>query len=39
MMRGMMNPDMMWEMAAFGLIGLIVLILVIATLVKYLVFR
>ncbi len=38
MMRNMMGPDMMWGMGAFGLIGLIVLVLVIAALVKYLFF-
>jgi hypothetical protein len=35
MMRDMMGPDMMWGMGAFGLIGLIVIILLIAALVKY----
>jgi hypothetical protein len=39
MMRDMMNPDMMWGMGAFGLLGVIVLVLVIAALVKYLFFR
>ena len=39
MMRDMMSPDMMWEMGAFGLLGVIVLALVIAALVKYLFFR
>ena len=28
MMRDMMNPDMMWGMGAFGLLGVIVLVLV-----------
>ena len=39
MMRDMMPPDMMWGMGAFGLLGVIVLVLVIAALVKYLFFR
>jgi hypothetical protein len=39
MMRDMMNPGTMWGMGAFGLIGLVVLVLVIAALVKYLFFR
>ena len=38
-MHGMMNPDMMWGMGAFGLLGVIVLVLVIAALVKYVFFR
>jgi hypothetical protein len=36
MMRDMMNPDMMWGMGVFGLIGVVILILVIAALIKYL---
>ena len=39
MMRDMMSPDMMWGMGAFGLLGVIVLVLVIAALVKYVFFR
>lgn len=39
MMHDMMNGGMMWGMGLFGLIGLIVLGLVIAALVKYLFFR
>jgi hypothetical protein len=39
MMRAMMNPDMMWGMGAFGLVGVLVLVLVIAALVKYVFFR
>jgi len=39
MMRDMMSPDMMWGMGAFGLLGVIVLVLVIAALIKYLFFR
>lgn len=39
MMRDMMNPDMMWGMGVFGLIGAVVLVLVVAALVKYLFFR
>jgi hypothetical protein len=35
----MMCDSMMWGMAAFGLLGVIVLVLVIAALVKYLFFR
>jgi hypothetical protein len=31
--------DMMWGMGAFGLLGVIVLVLVIAALMKYLFFR
>jgi hypothetical protein len=38
-MHDMMNPDMMWGMGAFGLLGVIVLVLVIAALIKYLFFR
>ena len=39
MMGGMMSPDMMWGRGVFGLLGVIVLVLVIAALVKYLFFR
>ncbi len=39
MMHDMMSPDMMWGMGAFSLLGVIVLVLVIAALVKYLFFR
>ena len=39
MMRDMMNHDMMWGMGVFGLIGVVVLVLVVAALVKYLFFR
>jgi hypothetical protein len=39
MMRDMINPDMMWGMGAFGLLGVIVLVLMIAALVKYVFFR
>jgi hypothetical protein len=39
MMHDMMSPDMTWGMGAIGLLGVIVLILVIAALVKYLFFR
>jgi len=38
-MHDMMYPDMMWGMGAFGLLGVIVLVLVIAALIKYLFFR
>jgi hypothetical protein len=38
-MNDMMNPDTMWGMGAFGLLGVIVLVLVIAALVKYVFFR
>jgi hypothetical protein len=38
-MHDRMNPDMMWGMGAFGLLGVIVLVLVIAALIKYLFFR
>jgi hypothetical protein len=33
------EPDMMWGMGAFGLLGVIVLVLVIAALIKYVFFR
>jgi hypothetical protein len=39
MMRDMMNPDMMWGMGVFGLVGAVVLVLLVAALVKYLFFR
>ena len=39
MMRDMMSPDMMWGMGAFDLLGVTVLVLVIAALIKYLFFR
>ena len=39
MMRDMMSPEMMWGMGAFGLLGVIALVLVIAALIKYLFFR
>lgn len=39
MMRDMMDGGMMWGMGAFGLVGLVVLILVIAALIKYLFFE
>ncbi len=39
MMHDMMNGGMMWGMGLFGVVGLIVLVLVIAALVKYLFFR
>lgn len=35
----MMNGDMMWGMGAFGLIGFLALLLLIAALAKYLFFR
>ncbi len=38
-MRDMMNTDMMWGMGAFGLVGAVILVLVIAALIKYLFFR
>ena len=38
-MHDMMNPDMMWGMGAFDLLGVTVLVLVIAALIKYLFFR
>jgi hypothetical protein len=39
MMRDMMDPDMMWGMGLFGVVGLVVLILIITALVKYVFFR
>jgi hypothetical protein len=39
MMRDMMDRDMMWGMGLFGVVGLVVLILIIAALVKYVFFR
>jgi hypothetical protein len=39
MMRDMTDGGMIWGMGLFGFIGVIVLILVIAALVKYLFFR
>lgn len=39
MMKDMMGTGMMWGMGLAGLIGLAVVVLVIAALVKYLFFR
>ncbi len=39
MNQGMMNDGMMWGMGAFGLVGIIVVILLLAALVKYVFFR
>ncbi len=39
MMDGMMHGPMMWGMGLAGLIGLVVLVLVIAALIKYVFFR
>ncbi len=39
MMHDMMNPDMRWGMGALGLLGVIILLLIIAALVKYVFFR
>jgi hypothetical protein len=38
-MNGMMGSGMMWGMGFVGLIGVVVAVLVIATLVKFLFFR
>lgn len=39
MMHDMMGGGMMWGMGVVGLVGIVVLLLVIAALVKYLFFR
>lgn len=39
MMHDMMGGGMMWGMGVVGLVGILVLVLVIAALVKYLFFR
>lgn len=38
-MHDMMSSGMMWGMGLFGVIGVVVLVLVIAALVKYIFFR
>ncbi|EFI53378.1 Uncharacterised protein [Afipia felis] len=38
-MHNMMGEGMMWGMGLFGVIGIVVLVLVIAALVKYVFFR
>lgn len=39
MMNDMMGSSMMWGMGLAGLLGIIVIVLVIAALIKYLFFR
>ena len=39
MMNNMMGSGMMWGMGIAGLLGIIVVVLVIAALIKYLFFR
>jgi hypothetical protein len=39
MMHDMMGSEMMWGMGLLGVIGIVVLVLVIAALVKYIFFR
>jgi hypothetical protein len=39
MMNDMMGGGMMWGMGLAGLIGIVVIVLVIAALIKYLFFR
>lgn len=39
MMNDMMGSGMMWGMGLAGLIGILVIVLVIAALIKYLFFR
>ncbi len=39
MMNDMMGSGMMWGMGLAGLLGIIVIVLVIAALIKYLFFR
>ena len=38
-MQDMMSGGMMWGMGLFGVVGLVVLVLLAAALVKYLLFR
>jgi hypothetical protein len=37
-MNGMMDGGMMWGMGLFGILGIVVLVLLVAALVKYLFF-